>query len=99
MCSTFFYSNGRGGELRETFNWVYVVLKNRAYTNGTRYYYGLDPFLYFLSHLLSVCIYVRQRIGQLFAMRIHAAIVVDLCDSREITSGSGGCRRWMDHGQ
>ncbi|KAH0830332.1 HAD-like protein [Lanmaoa asiatica] len=86
--------------LRETFNWVYEVLKNRAYTNRTLYYYGSDSFLYFLSHLLSVSIYARQRIGQLFAkrvaerfgaegdalalaMRIHAAAVVDLCDSRD----------------
>lgn len=97
---TFFYSNGRGGELKETFNWVYEVLKNRAYTNGTLYYYGPHAFLYFLSRLLSVSIYARQRIGQLFArrvaeyfgaegdalalaMRIHAAAVVDLCDSRD----------------
>ncbi|KAH0830350.1 HAD-like protein [Lanmaoa asiatica] len=87
-------------ELRETFNWVYEVLKNRAYTNGTLYYYGADTFLYFLSRLLSVSVYARQRIGQLFAkrvvehfgaegdalalaMRIHAATVVDLCDSRD----------------
>ena len=67
---TFFYSNGRGDELRETFNWVCEVLKNRAYTNGTRYYCGPDPFLYFLSRLLSVSIYARQRIGQLFAKRV-----------------------------
>ena len=97
---TLFYTNGRGGELRETFNWVYEVLKNRAYMNGTLYYYGPDTFLYFLSRFLSVSIYARQRIGQLFvkrvaeqfgaegdalalAMRIHAATVVDVCDSRD----------------
>lgn len=97
---TFFYSNGRGSELQETFDWVYEVLKNRAYTNGTLYYYGADTFLYFLSRFLSVSIYARQRIGQLFAkrvaehfgtegdalalaMRIHAAAVVDLYDSRD----------------
>lgn len=97
---TFFYSNGRGDELRETFNWVYQVLKNRAYTNGTYYYYGPDTFLYFLSRLLSVSVYARRRLGQLFAkrvaehfgsegdalalaMRIHAAAVVDVCDSRD----------------
>ena len=97
---TFFYSNGRGDELRETFNWVYEVLKNRAYASGTLYYYGPDSFLYFLSRLLSVSIYARQRIGRLFAkrvaehfgaegdalalaMRIQAATVVDLCDSRD----------------
>ena len=97
---TFFSSNGRGGELKETFNWVYGVLKNRAYTSGTYYYYGPDTFFYFLSRLLSVSIYARQRLGQLFAkritehfgaegdalalaMRVYAAAVVDLCDSRD----------------
>ncbi|KAG8217264.1 HAD-like protein [Butyriboletus roseoflavus] len=97
---TFFYSNGRGGELPETFDWVCEVLKNRAYMDGTTYYCGADTFLYFLSRLLSVSIYARQQIGQLFtkriaehfggegdalalAMRIHAAAVVDLCDSRD----------------
>lgn len=97
---TFFHSNGRGGELLETFDWVHEVLKNRAYTDGTLYYCGAEAFLYFLSRLLSVSIYARQRVGQLFAkrvaehfgnegdalalaMRIHAAAVVDLYDSRD----------------
>lgn len=81
-------------------NWVHEVLKNKAYTNGTLYYYGPDTFLYFLSRLLSVSIYARLRIGPLFAkrivehfgaegdalalaMRIYAAAVVDICDSRD----------------
>ncbi|KAF8432402.1 HAD-like protein [Boletus edulis BED1] len=97
---TFFYTNGRGSELRETFDWIYEVLKNRAYTKGTLYYYGPDTFLYFLSRFLSVSIYARRRLGQLFAkrvaehfgaegdalalaVRIHAATVVDLCDTRD----------------
>lgn len=67
---TLFYSNGRGSELRETFEWVYEVLKNQAYTNGTLYYYSADTFLYFVSRLLSVSIYARQRMGQLFAKRV-----------------------------
>ncbi|KAG9309523.1 HAD-like protein [Chiua virens] len=67
---TFFYSNGRGSELNETFNWIYQVLKNRAYTDGTSYYYGADAFFYFLSRLVSVSIYARQRMGPLFSKRI-----------------------------
>jgi hypothetical protein len=33
---------------------VYSVLKHRAYTNGTLYYHGPDPFLFFLARLLSL---------------------------------------------
>ncbi|KAF8120945.1 HAD-like protein [Boletus edulis] len=91
---TFFYTNGRGSELRETFDWIYEVLKNRAYTKGTLYYYGPDTFLYFLSRFLSVSIYARRRLvsaehfgaegdALALAVRIHAATVVDLCDTRD----------------
>lgn len=51
---TFFHTNGRGAELPETFDWVYNVLRTRAYASGTLYYYGADTFLYFLSRLLAV---------------------------------------------
>ncbi|EIW61160.1 uncharacterized protein TRAVEDRAFT_43985 [Trametes versicolor FP-101664 SS1] len=51
---TFFHTNGRGAELPETFDWVYHVLRTRAYASGTLYYYGADTFLYFLSRLLAV---------------------------------------------
>ncbi|KAG6379193.1 hypothetical protein JVT61DRAFT_11637 [Boletus reticuloceps] len=88
---TFFYTNGRGSELRETFDWIYEVLKNRAYTKGTLYYHGPDTFLYSLSRFFSVSIYARRRLGQLFAKRVaehfgaegDALAVVDLCDSRD----------------
>jgi hypothetical protein len=33
---------------------VYSVLKHHAYANGTLYYHGPDPFLFFLSRLLSL---------------------------------------------
>ncbi|KAI0677773.1 hypothetical protein C8Q78DRAFT_1066219 [Trametes maxima] len=51
---TFFSANGRGDELPETFGWVYHTLLHRAYTSGTLYYHGPDPFLYFLSRLCAV---------------------------------------------
>ncbi|KAI0650967.1 hypothetical protein C8Q79DRAFT_924097 [Trametes meyenii] len=51
---TFFSANGRGDELPETFGWVYHTLLHRAYTSGTLYYHGPDPFLYFLSRLCVV---------------------------------------------
>lgn len=42
---TLFYSNGRGHELDDTLDWVYSVLENRAYLEGTRYYEGAETFL------------------------------------------------------
>jgi FMN phosphatase YigB (HAD superfamily) len=48
-----FYSHKRGADLRPTFDWVCQVLHSRAYLDGTRYYYGPEPFLYFLSRLIS----------------------------------------------
>ncbi|KAF9012363.1 HAD-like domain-containing protein [Cyathus striatus] len=48
-----FYTYGRGRELQRTQNWVYEVLLNRAYLDGTRYYDTPECFLYFLSRLLA----------------------------------------------
>ena len=67
---TFFHANGRGSELKETFDWVHGVLKNRAYAHGTYYYCGPDTFFYFLSRLLSTSTYARQRLGPLFTKRV-----------------------------
>lgn len=47
-----FYSHGRGSELHRTLQWVYEVLLNRAYLDGTRYYETPECFLFFLSRLL-----------------------------------------------
>lgn len=46
-----FYANGRGQELSRTLDWVLKVLKHRAYADGSLYYLGPEPFLYFLSRL------------------------------------------------
>jgi len=50
---TFFYANGRGHELPETFAWVKEVLINRGYTDGTRYYATPECFLFFMARLLE----------------------------------------------
>ncbi|KAJ6474825.1 HAD-like protein [Mycena sanguinolenta] len=67
---TFFHMNGRGEELSATLDWVYDVLKHEAYPDGTLYYYGPDPFFFFLSRLITVSPSVRKRFGPLFASRI-----------------------------
>ncbi|KAJ7190188.1 HAD-like protein [Mycena pura] len=54
----------------DTLDWVYDVLKHEAYADGTLYYYGPDPFLYFLSRLIAVSPVVRERFGPLFVSRI-----------------------------
>ncbi|EIW61159.1 uncharacterized protein TRAVEDRAFT_117288 [Trametes versicolor FP-101664 SS1] len=51
---TFFHTNSRIHELPEMLDWVFAILKTRAYVWGTRYYLGADAFLYFLSRLLAV---------------------------------------------
>ncbi|RXW24997.1 hypothetical protein EST38_g879 [Candolleomyces aberdarensis] len=50
---TLFYMYGRGGELSKTLQWVYEVLLNRAYVDGTRYYRHPECFLYCISRLLA----------------------------------------------
>ena len=49
---TFFYTYGRGIQLRKSFEWVYQVLLHRAYVDGTRYYTAED-FLFLLTRLLG----------------------------------------------
>ncbi|KAI1792345.1 HAD-like protein [Ganoderma leucocontextum] len=69
----FFHANDRGHELPETLDFVYNVLDNRAYENGTTYYIGGDTFLFFLSRLfrLSKSPSVRQRFRALFTERVR----------------------------
>lgn len=47
-----FYTHGRGHELPGALEWVHSVLKNRAYLQGTRYYFA-DCILFFVSRLLE----------------------------------------------
>lgn len=48
-----FYTYGRGHELKGTLQWVYEVLLNHAYLDGTRYYETPECFLFFLMRLLE----------------------------------------------
>ncbi|KAJ7274232.1 Haloacid dehalogenase-like hydrolase-domain-containing protein [Mycena rebaudengoi] len=48
-----FHSHGRGQELTRTRDWVYNVLLNRAYEDGTRYYQTGECFLFFIVRLLQ----------------------------------------------
>ena len=68
---TFFHSNDRGHELAKTLDWVFDVLKYRAYEDGTLYYHSGDAFLYFLSRLLRTSSRVRKRFESLFADRVR----------------------------
>ena len=73
---TFFYLNGRGDELSETLNWVFDMLKHRAYLDGTYYYAGADTFLFFLSRFLRVAksspsTSVFNRFAPIFSERVH----------------------------
>ncbi|KAJ5383495.1 HAD-superfamily hydrolase subfamily IA variant 3 [Penicillium concentricum] len=50
---TLFCMYERGYQLPETLNWIYDILLNRAYMNGTRYYTTPEWFLYYMDRLLS----------------------------------------------
>ncbi|KAK7060596.1 hypothetical protein VNI00_001362 [Paramarasmius palmivorus] len=71
---TLFHENGRGEELKETFDWVENVLRYGAYEAGTRYYEPAEAFLFFLSRLLSASTKARQRLGALFVQRVRERI-------------------------
>lgn len=62
--------------MRRTFEWVCAVLKNRAYSNGTRYYTTAECFLFFLSRFLSACSdpEVQQRLRGLLQERLKERI-------------------------
>ena len=72
-----FYTNGRGHELDETFDWVENVLKNRAYTTGTYYYVSGDSFLYFIARFMQSSAEVRQRLEPMFKERIQERFGVE----------------------
>ncbi|KAI0638688.1 hypothetical protein C8Q77DRAFT_1215435 [Trametes polyzona] len=69
---TFFHANGRIHELLETLHWVCAVLETRAYALGTLYYHGADPFLYFLSRLISLprALPEQTNLADLFTKRV-----------------------------
>lgn len=58
---TMFHKFGRGHQVPETENWIYRILKTRAFRDGTRYYPTPDFFLYFCSRLLVHAPHLRSR--------------------------------------
>ena len=98
---TFFYMHGRGHELPATLEWVASVLKTRAYTEGTLYYFGGDTFLFFLSRLLHVAPDVRERLGTLYAARVLERSGADgdaqQLAMRVIAGAAAGIRMLVDY--
>ena len=58
---TMFNQIGRGHQVQETENWIYRILKTRAYRDGTGDYPMADFFVYFCSRLLVHAPPVRSR--------------------------------------
>jgi hypothetical protein len=50
---TLFYTHSGGSESSRTPQWYHIVLLNRAYLDGTRYYQTTKCFLFFLSRLFA----------------------------------------------
>lgn len=74
----FFHHNGRGAELARTLNWVLKVLEHRAYLDGTLYYRGPEPFLYFMSRLaVDSDPATRKRIMPLLQRRVSERLGAD----------------------
>ncbi|KZV70680.1 HAD-like protein [Peniophora sp. CONT] len=71
-----FYSQGRGADVSVTLDFVAAVLEHRAYDDGTRYYEGAEPFLFFLSRLLKLNndAALHARLDTLFAARVAERI-------------------------
>ncbi|MCJ1454562.1 hypothetical protein MMC28_004915 [Mycoblastus sanguinarius] len=55
----FFNEFGRGNQVTETEDWIYRILKNRAFRDGTRYYPTADFFLYLASRLIIKAPHLR----------------------------------------
>ncbi|TFK22045.1 HAD-like protein [Coprinopsis marcescibilis] len=50
---TIFYAYGRGSEVSNMVQWIFDILVNRAFTNGTYYYIYPEYFLYAIVRLLN----------------------------------------------
>lgn len=91
----------RGSELSATLDWVYSILKHRAYVDGTLYYHGGDTFLFFLSRLLTISHPVYSRFAPLFARRVFERSGADgdaLALAMRIIAGAAvGVRMYVDH--
>ncbi|KAL4984140.1 HAD-like protein [Aspergillus falconensis] len=74
-----FYMYGRGYELPQTLDWIYHILLNRAYVDGTRYYPNAEWFLYYLTRLLRVSNdpALRERLEAPLRLRVIERIGAD----------------------
>ncbi|KAJ6101118.1 HAD-like domain-containing protein [Penicillium canescens] len=75
---TLFHRYGRGHELPDTMEWIYSILLNRAYINGTRYYPNAEWFLYYLTRLLRVSndLTLKERIESPLRKRVAERVGV-----------------------
>jgi len=66
---TFFFTNGRGNDIQQVYDWIYSCLLHRAYLDGSLYY-TVEMFLYRLSRFIYKVPEVRPRLVPLFKERI-----------------------------
>jgi hypothetical protein len=55
-------------------DWVFSVLKHRAYLDGTRYYTSPESFLYFFSRLISLSTELYHRFSPILRDRLTERI-------------------------
>jgi hypothetical protein len=65
---------GRGHEARETEDFLYAVLEERAYLQGTRYYLAPETFLCLLSRTLRVSRSLQARFLPLMRERVRESL-------------------------
>ena len=79
---TFFFRNGRGGDVSEALDYVLGVLANRLYLGGSRYYLSPEMYLYLTSRLLDSDAALRSRVTPMLSERVkeRVGIPVDPVD-------------------
>ncbi|MCA9707313.1 MAG: hypothetical protein KDK70_15780, partial [Myxococcales bacterium] len=65
---------GRGHEAKETEDYLYTVLEDRTYLDGTRYYLAPETFLCLLSRTLRVSASFRERFLPLMRERVRESL-------------------------
>lgn len=73
---TFFYTYNRGHQVRKSFDWVYSVLRDRAYHISARYYFHPEPFFYYVRRLVRSAKQQPEldQLGELLAARVQERI-------------------------
>jgi hypothetical protein len=100
---TLFHLYRRGNQLESTRDWVLDVLCHRAYLDGTLYYYGPDPFLYFVSRLLTTAPALAPQVHNLLRDRVTERLGADgdavALSMRVAAAARVGIRAVVDHGR